>query len=291
MPEFPCPAPVPVSVRIAAGSVEIFAEERGTATVDVTERGDGTESAATQIRFDGDGLAVVAPEPTGWLRRGYRDHVVIRVPTGCALSVRAVSADLRCAGRYRTATIGTASGQVYVGTVDGELDVTAMSGGIRADRVGGAAHVNSASGNVRLASAGGQVTAHTASGDIDLGDLAGSAHLITTSGGVTIGTARAGALRIRTMSGDVKAGVAAGTGVWLDLSSVSGRTRNDLPMSAEPPTGGAPLTIAVQSISGDIHVYRSTVAGTATGAPTGPAAEPVAGRPDAGHPEGATTAA
>lgn len=262
MPEFPCTGPVPVKVRVAAGSVEIFAEQRDTAVVHVTEAGGDRESARTLITFDAGVLTVAAPEPTGWLlRRGYRVHAVIRVPVGSDVSIKTASADVRCTGRYAGATIGTASGDVYVEAVDGDLDVTTASGDIRAERVGGAARTNSASGSVTLGTAGGEITAHTASGAVRVGDAAASLHAVTASGDVTIGTARAGTLRIRTISGDTEIGVAAGTGVWLDLGSVSGRTRNDLSMSGDAPASGASLTVAVQSVSGDIHLYRS--AGTA----------------------------
>jgi hypothetical protein len=59
----------------------------------------------------------------------------------------------------------------------------------------------------------------------------------------------------------VSIGVAAGTGVWLDLDSASGDTHSDLSMSegtANP--GGATLTLQVRTASGDIDVHRSAPA-------------------------------
>jgi hypothetical protein len=52
-------------------------------------------------------------------------------------------------------------------------------------------------------------------------------------------------------------GVRAGTGVWLDLNTISGTTRNGLDMTAAPSgANGHQLNLRVQTISGDIGVHR-----------------------------------
>jgi predicted membrane protein len=68
----------------------------------------------------------------------------------------------------------------------------------------------------------------------------------------------AGTVRANSASGDVTIGVAAGIGVWLDLTSISGDTRTDLTM----PTGhadqsAAALNLQVRTVSGDIDVHRA----------------------------------
>jgi hypothetical protein len=62
-----------------------------------------------------------------------------------------------------------------------------------------------------------------------------------------------------TASGDVSVGVAAGTGVWLDLNTASGSTTSDLAMGGGPSEGvrEAALEVRIRTASGDIDVHRA----------------------------------
>jgi hypothetical protein len=62
--------------------------------------------------------------------------------------------------------------------------------------------------------------------------------------------------------------VASGTGVWLDLNTVSGSTRSNLDMNqGAPPAGGHALTLRVATVSGDITINRVAVAARTPAAP------------------------
>ena len=86
MPEFECPTPITVSLRASGGLVDITAEERPTARVDVSPYDDTDASrdlaASTRIEMHGDTLTVTTPEPPGaWLwRRHARVRIAVRVP-------------------------------------------------------------------------------------------------------------------------------------------------------------------------------------------------------------------
>lgn len=226
MPEFELPGPITLVLRIGGGGAEVVAEERTTASVEVTpdDTSDASREAAanTRVGLYGDSLVVQAPEWTGWMfRRGPRVRVRARVPLDTTLAIKVSSADVRCTGRYASASVATASGDVYV------------------EHVTGTATVNAASGDVRLDRVGGQLGVNTASGDTSVGEIGGD-------------------LDVKSASGDVTVGVATGTGVWLDLSSTSGSVSSDLatdPTRAEP--GSAELTVQVRTISGDIDVVRA----------------------------------
>ncbi len=81
----------------------------------------------------------------------------------------------------------------------------------------------------------------------------------TASGDVQIDRVAAGRADVTTVSGDVCLGVAPGTGVYLDLSSVSGRVRSELD-SDEPgdSDGDAAVTLRCTSVSGDVRITRAT---------------------------------
>jgi DUF4097 and DUF4098 domain-containing protein YvlB len=263
MPEFDAPHPITFSLRLGGGGAEIIAEARTTAVVEVTadEHSENSREAAanTRVELRGDTLIVEPPEWTGWLfRRGPRVRVTARIPLDSTLVVRVASADVRASGRYATASVNSSSGDVFIEHVTGDASVNTASGDARLDRVDGQVRVHAASGDASVGHAGGDVSVHSASGDVDVQDAGGSVLANTASGDITIGTTRHGAVRVHSASGDVAVGVASGTGVWLDLTTVSGSTRSDLAVGPTdtPPATAAALTLQVRTISGDIDVHR-----------------------------------
>jgi hypothetical protein len=266
MPEFDCTGPITLALRMGGGGAEIVAEERGTALIEVmpADQSDTAREAAanTRVELHGDTLVVQTPEGTGWMfRRGPRVRIAARVPLDTTLALKVSSADMRCTGRYAVATIGTASGDVYVEHVTGTAAINAASGDVRLDRVDGQLGVVAASGDTAVGQIAGDLDAKSASGDIDVTEAGGSVRAKTASGDITVGTAHRGAVRVHSASGDVAVGVAVGTGVWLDLASTSGSVSSDLDMGdARTEAGGAELTVQVRTISGDIDVVRGPLA-------------------------------
>lgn len=261
MPEFPCTGPITATVRIGGGRLDITAEERDTAVVDVRPFDDrpGSREAAerTTVEMRGDTLTVAAPED-GWLsRRSAALAVTIRVPLDSRLRLKYASAEVTCDGRFASLDADGASGDLGVEQVTGDTKVKIASGDVVAGQVGGAFEVGGASGDVTVHEVGGPVDIHLASGTVTI-DVAGAgARARTASGGVAIRAAERGEVKVRTASGDVEVGVRSGTGVWLDLSTVSGRTVNELDMTAG---SGEParheLSVDVRTASGDIAIRR-----------------------------------
>lgn len=263
MPEFACPHPVTVEARLGSGAIEIHAEPRDTALVEVSpvsESASARDAASqTRIDFSGNLLSISGPESNGWpFRRSPQLRVTARVPAGSSGRIRVLSANIACHGDWDQISLNTASGDGYIEHVTGDLSVNSASGKMRAARVGGRLTVNSVAGAITAQQVVGSVDVKSASGDVDLGDLRSNLLVHTASGDVRIGAARQGTIRINSASGDVSVGVVAGTGVWLDLSSLSGRTRSDLCHGTKPAPADPTLTVQVRTMSGDIGVYRAT---------------------------------
>jgi hypothetical protein len=267
--EFDCPQPVALSLRIAGGGAEIVAEDRQTATVDVRPF-DGSDAAqeaasATRVEMRDGALVVEAPEWTGWLfRRGPRVRVTARIPQGGDLTVKVASADVKAVGRYGTLSVNSASGDISVDHATGDGTVNTASGDVRLGRIDGELRLNAASGDLSIGHVGGDTSAHSASGDISIDRADASVKATTASGDVRVGVTSNGMTKINTASGDVSIGVATGTGVWLDLTTLSGDTHTDLAM---PEGGGdqstATLSLVVRTASGDIDVHRATATAAA----------------------------
>jgi hypothetical protein len=263
MPEFDCTAALTVVTRLGGGSVDLIAEERTTAVVEVTPF-DDTEASRQAARtalveMRGDTLIISAPDTGGaWLwRRSARVHVTARIPAESRVVLKLGSAQASCRGRYATAMTHTASGSVTIDHVTGDLSAHTASGNFAAERVDGAASIHCASGRIRIGPVAGDVNAHSASGDIEIAMVGGSLRAHTASGDVRVDQLRRGSVRVRTASGDVSLGVPAGTGAWLDISTVSGAVRSDLAMTNPPAQpANANLRLQVRTASGDVELRR-----------------------------------
>ena len=264
MDEFDHPTPVTVVLRALGGVVDVVAEERDTVGVEVQPVG-GAEAARqaaadTVVTLDGDTLLVQAPDAEHWRwRRTPQLRIAVRVPVGSSLTGRSASADIRVGGVLETVRLGVASADVELAEATGDVDLEGASGDLSVGRVGGSLRIRSLSGNLRVGDVAGDVSAETASGAIGIRSAGGSLRAVSASGDVAVGTLRQGQAALRTASGDVEIGVATGTGVWLDLESLSGRSVHDLAVQGPTPPDAAPTTleVRVRTASGDIRVYRA----------------------------------
>jgi DUF4097 and DUF4098 domain-containing protein YvlB len=261
MPEFPVSGPITVHVRVPAGSVEVVAGERTSAAVDIQPSDGRPESAelAAETRADlrGDTLTIAVPEHLGWRRGSGSIAVAVHVPLDSSVHVKAASADTSLHGRFARADVESASGDAYAEHVTGDATFQTASGDVRTGRVGGNLRVKGASGDVTAQHVGGSLGVKSASGDVEVEELGADADVKTASGDVRIAASTRGTLNINTVSGDVGVGVRPGTGVWLDVSTVSGRTRNGLDMGAGADANGHDLALQLRTVSGDIDIHTA----------------------------------
>lgn len=264
MSEFDSPDQITLSLRAGSGVVDITAEERTTATVDIRpiDESDAAHEAAdnTRVELHGDTLVVAVPDRFGlWpFRRRARLRISIRLPLDSVLAVKSASSDVTARGRYATASLGTASGDAFIEHVTGDADLKTASGDVGIDRVDGQLQIKSASGDVTIGSAGNDVNVHTASGNVRIGRSEALVRAASASGDIDVANTARGTVNLRTASGDVSVGIAAGASVWLDLHTTSGDARNDLPMTQAPDDrGSADVTLTARSMSGSIRVRRA----------------------------------
>jgi putative adhesin len=265
MPQFPCSSPITVDLKLlTGGTVELHAEPRDTAVVEISayDASESSQEAASQtrVKLSGDKLVIAAPEGSGWLlRRSPRLLVTARVPAGSSGRLRVASADVSCHGEWQGIKLTGASGDAYIEQVAEDLAVNTASGDVRVVRVGASLAVKTASGDVAAEHVGAGVDVTSASGDVQIEEVGGDVNVKTASGDTRIGAVGQGTLRAITVSGDVSVGVVAGTGVWLDLTTLSGRTHSDLDVSDDRGRGhtGHNLSLHVRTVSGDIEIRRA----------------------------------
>ena len=131
--------------------------------------------------------------------------------------------------------------------------------------------LKSASGDLRVARAGDACTARTASGAIDIGWAGDLVTASSASGDVTVRDAARGEVSCKSTSGDVAIGVRKGTLVWLDLTTVSGRTtQNLLPEDAPNGQDERLLRVKAQTVSGNITISPSGADAARPSVPSAP---------------------
>jgi len=283
--------PRALEVRNPAGSVTVEARPDATEVVVTVEALDG---AAEQV-LDRVDLFVTASKvqvtvPERRLARTPSFAIEVVLPPDAPVTVAVASADATLRGRLGRVVLTGASGDL-VADHTAEVQVRSASGDVRIGRADGPATVATASGDVRLDSAGGPVEVRTASGDVVLGSAAVDVTARTASGDVRIERASSGTVRVTTVSGDTTVAVERGLRVWLDVQSVSGRLVSELD-DEEPGRGdgGAPLSLLLKSVSGDLRLRRAVpLPPTPPAPPAAPSAPMPASAPDAPTPPAAPT--
>lgn len=241
---FDTPGPVSLSISLPAGEIEVDAVETAETTVDLeplNEPGaEALERAAVRQSGPGGEIVVEIEEKRRvFLGRTPSIRATVRCPSGTRLRVRAVSADVRARGVFGDTNINTVSGDVDLAEVEGNLALRSVSGDAEVARVTGETTVQTVSGDLTVRQSRRAVTARSVSGDLELGSV------------------HEGEVRVQSVSGDTRIGVAPGARVYIDAKSLSGDMRSELSLSDTPSGDGRPLELHVKSVSGDVRIARA----------------------------------
>lgn len=258
--EFPGSDPIEAVINLASGTIAIAAEPVEATTVSLLPSRHGKDAdrliSEVRVSFDDGRLEISGPKGLG-LRRSSSLDLTVRMPPQSRCTVRAASADISCLGELAELDARTASGDVMAASVSGPVQITTASGDVWLEDAASDADVHTASGDLTLISAGGDVTVNTASGDVRLGAASASVAVRTASGDVRLESVQAGHIDANTVSGDVAVGVVPGTGVYLDLSSMTGDIKSQL--DDDPAgDGDVPLRLSCRTVTGDIRVSRAS---------------------------------
>ena len=257
------------ALRLPSGDVTIRGTEGDIARVrDLTGRplgerfeiaaGDGSLELSMRQKF-GFSIAIGS--------RGFGDHspeLEIEVPRGASVSVDTASADVVGRGLIGSKHFHTASGDLTLEQILGELEIEAVSGD------------TSISGDGSLV-----VRARSISGDFRLrAPKLGRFEMSTTSGDIQLDAEMAGSgpYAIKSISGDVR--IVARAGLQVEAQTITGDLSSALPHKTETLPGkkllivGRPAaTLTFKSVSGDLEIVepREGAAAHRSGAPDAPA--------------------
>jgi DUF4097 and DUF4098 domain-containing protein YvlB len=249
---FPSPSPVRFVVEFGSGELHVETADRPDSVIEIQVRKGPDPEVTHQAGPDGTTITISAKKTR---RQDY--EIRIACPTGASFEVTTGSADMVAHGEVGSIDFRAGSGDLVFQRAAGDVAVKVGSGDALGDVVAGSFTMHSGSGDVRMREIGGDLVVKTASGDVESGPLGGDASVTTVSGDVKIASLRTGEAFLRSVSGDVAVGIAAGTRVFLDLAATSGDVRSDLAPSEGPEGEGDTLELHAATVSGDILVRRA----------------------------------
>ncbi|SOE79380.1 Putative adhesin [Streptomyces sp. OV198] len=216
MQKFDTPAPISAVLDIPAGRIQFIAADRADTTVEVlpadpSKSRDTKTAEQTEVTYTDGVLRITTPTPSNQLFGPSGSlEVAVQLPAGSRIEAKTAGAELRVVGR---------------------LGDIAFEGAYRQIKIDEAARV--------------RLTA--TDGDIEIGRLGGSAEISTARGDIRITEAARGTVELRTQSGDISVGAAAGVSATLDADTAYGRISNALKND-----GTTELDIRATTSRGDI---------------------------------------
>ncbi|GHD87158.1 DUF4097 family beta strand repeat-containing protein [Streptomyces naganishii] len=216
MQKFDTSAPVSAVLAIPAGRVQLIAADRGDTTVEVRPanpaKGRDVKAAEqTTVAYADGVLHIHAPEQGNRLLGPSGSvEVTVQLPAGSRVEAQTEGCEFRAVGRL------------------GDVDFEGAYHRVKIDEAA----------SVRLVAL---------DGDVEVGRLGGPARISTTRGDIRIAEAVCGTVTLRTQSGDISVGAAAGVPATLDADTGYGRISNTLKND-----GTAKLDIRATTSHGDI---------------------------------------
>ncbi|MGW1430845.1 DUF4097 family beta strand repeat-containing protein [Streptomyces sp. NPDC002431] len=179
MQKFDTPAPVSAVLDIPAGSVRFIAADRADTTVEIrpADASKGRDAKAVEriaVSYADGVLRIAADAPGGRLSGpSGAVEITVRLPADSRVEGRADSAELRGVGRLGDVVFEGAYRRVRIDEA-ASLCLTAIDGDVEVGRLGGPAEISTERGRIEVAEAvRGTVVLRTRSGDISVGAAAG----------------------------------------------------------------------------------------------------------------------
>ena len=179
MQKFDTPAPISAVLDIPAGRVQFIAADRADTTVEVrpadsAKNRDTRTAERTEVVYADGVLRITAQAPDNKLLGPSGSlEITVQLPAGSRVEATAAGAELRGVGRLGDVAFEGAYRQIKIDEAT-SVRLTAVDGDVEVGRLGGPAEISTARGDIRIAEAvRGTVVLRTESGDITVGAAAG----------------------------------------------------------------------------------------------------------------------
>ncbi len=277
---FDTPEPISATITVVLGDVRISAGDRDTTAVEVqpSDPSNGEDRKAaeqTVVEYVNGHLHVKAPKLRSWLpgHSGGSVDVTVELPAGSNVHGGGQLADFHTDGRLGETRITIGLGRIRVDEA-AALSLKSGTGDITVGRVTGDAEVTAGSGEVRLRELDAGATIKNSNGDTWVGEVRGDAQLKAANGSIAVDLANAGvgarsahgdvrlgevvrgSVVLETKVGNLEVGIREGTAAWLDISSRVGKLHNALDRADKPGSSTDTVEVRARTSVGDIVVRR-----------------------------------
>jgi DUF4097 and DUF4098 domain-containing protein YvlB len=178
MQKFDTPTPISAVLDIPAGRVQFIAADRADTTVEVlpanaSKGRDVKVAEQTKVEYADGVLRIETSAKNQYLGPSGSIEVTVQLPAGSRVEAKAASAEFRAVGRFGDVAFEGAYRQIKLDEA-ASVRLTAIDGDVEVGRLGGPAEISTARGDIRIAEAvRGTVVLRTLSGDISVGAAAG----------------------------------------------------------------------------------------------------------------------
>jgi Putative adhesin len=279
MPTFTTPAPILVTLDLAAGDAHISATERDDTIVEVaprdaSRRADVRAAEQTRIDFADGRLHLRTPrQGLSWGKGGFVE-VTIALPTGSRVDGHTGVGELHADGTLADCTFKSGAGAIRLER-SGRVQLTCGAGDITVEGAAGDAKLTTGSGAVRIGAiarnavikngngvtavgdAGGELRVSASNGDISVERAAGDLVAKTANGNVRVGEVARGTVELGTAHGDIEVGIAQGTAARLDVRTQFGNVGQGLDAAQAPPDTAQTVVVRGRTAYGDIVIERA----------------------------------
>ena len=275
MQVYETPGSVSLRFRLPSGRVVVTTADEPRTSVELIPLGRRGSDALDNVEVrcsDGPGGHIITVEEKDRIRWGplritWGADVEVRVtcPHGADIDLAGGSTDLRADGVLGEVAAKSASGNIKLETVTRKLQAKTASGDVAIGAIEAGGSVGTVSGDVDLGSVDAALSARSVSGDARVRSVRAPLTLSTTSGDVEVVAVESGDVRVTSVSGDVRIGVARGTRVFIDATSVSGTLTSELGVAdgepeAETADAAPVVPLHLKTVSGDVSLVRATPA-------------------------------
>jgi hypothetical protein len=263
-------APQQLYIEIGSGDVSVTTADVDKVEIEVT----GRHADDVVVEQHDNRVDVIAPRGVGFRTGSSSVTVTVTAPTRSGLATKLGSAGVVARGVLGAVKIATGSGSValeevaepaVVKTGSGTIEVHHLqaqgelktgSGDITVGRADESAQLSTGSGDIEVGHAYGAVALKSGSGDLLVGAAQADALLSSGSGDLRIGRMSRGQAQLKNASGDISLGIPAGTPVWTDLTSTTGRVRSTLASVGAPAEGQDFVEVRAKTVTGDIYLEQ-----------------------------------
>lgn len=276
MPEYQTDGPIDLAIDVPVGRIEVTASERTDVDVRVdpsnpAKKADVRAASDTVVHYQDGRLTIAAPHRYSPFSGSESVDITVDLPSGSRLTADTSVGKIRTHGslgatRIKSSTgdvnieraavlqVHASSGEVVLGHVDGDLELTSGNGSSHVDYVGGAAGLKASNGDIHIGVAGGPLTAKLANGSINVREALDSVTARNSYGKIRLDEVSAGAIQLDASYGEVLVGIRRGVAAWLDIQSKNGVVRNDMNADEGPTGSEGSVEIRVRTNYGDITI-------------------------------------